>query len=458
MIRIFTPDYTYLDAGLFREAYLLGGSLTTSLIPNLTKLKFRIAKLADIQSLSYLLRPRVTEIGIVSTDLTEVGVIAVARLLAAQAPHVSGLTWELDDDTKWSMPVQLHTAISLLSLDSLQRLCFSAKALTLRPIWEVLGSLSNLRDLQAFDNDHCEIPSKIRNLVFDAGSFRQLQRFGASVTGEQAATLLRSGLPPSLKFLRLSINSGHVTECKTVFDLIASVMPQLSSFSIDCYGTSSSVDVQGLGSSTIAWSHLTTLIIIVDAPLDFTDDDVRAIAKALPAVTKLELGPNPTVFPPESTFNATLNSVEALAASCPCLQYLSIYVDTDQSHPDAARDLDAISPYSPFQSLIELNLGSSGLRKKDARIISRWLSAICPNEETTIISVPSSSRHRDDTVEVTALFAAATERWSALVPKLKDWRAHNSLIANAASSHAAAEAQEELDLLRAQLRSLREIG
>lgn len=153
------------------------------------------------------------------------------------------------------------------------------------------------------------------------------------MTGEHAAFLFRSAVPNTLRRIHLQIITAILEEVHTVLGLIAQSTPRLSTLKIECAATLS-IHLHNLTNTTKYWSRLTNLIIIVDVPLDLDDESVKTLATALPVITHLELGPNITITP--SHTNVTLNSLEVVAASCPTLLLLAIYVNTDQSNPRAS--------------------------------------------------------------------------------------------------------------------------
>lgn len=98
----------------------------------------------------------------------------------------------------------------------------------------------------------------------------------------------------------------------------------------------------------------------------------------------------------------------------------------------------------------------SALRTEDKPTIARWLSAVCPDEETLIISKPSSRRYREDDASVKARFEEATSKWAALAPMIVKWRIHCTVIVGVAVDKSVAKMTDENALLRGRLRSLGE--
>ncbi|KAG6908031.1 hypothetical protein DXG01_006450 [Tephrocybe rancida] len=273
---------------------------------------------------------------------------------------------------------------------------------------EALSELPNLRELKSNDSgmvkqNWCNQVHHIPNFKSDA--FPKLKVFTFSGCSVDLSTVVRHRHFPttieSFAFQTLYCEDGSVVA--PPLKVLAERCTQIR----ECAFREVSVCLPDI--LPFLSARLTSLRIDSYYLLDFTDDELEDLARALPSIEILYLNEQPIAGGHENSIGPNdvikyravpLYTTPVFSWHCPCLRVFGAVFDAD--YPE--EDWEIYEQNDPWLGLVELDVGMSLLKAEDVGRVAMFLARFLPPFARIVTAEESSARNAWSDVSCTISF------------------------------------------------------
>lgn len=353
-----SDDPNSLSVQAMLDVIYLCSSTDTLLLPQLRTLEGTLVGGQACRTLASIISPRTTSVRLhlesVDSVLALEGVLQrIALSTRINILHLKGLS-SLHAIHNPVFPA-LHR--TLRSLNHLEEIGLESKCFFDVGIWDLLGSLPQLRVIKVLDLGL--LPRNqlsVAALQFDANKFPCLEHLEVEGPGETLINLFESGMPSHIHDLGLCVANRpywvHQVDAARLLQAMTRTNHRtMQNFSIRFESGTYRVR-SSLLNSIVAWKNLTMLEIRTEGRAELTDEDFGKFVVAMPNLRSLEISFDPVNFlqAPAATFGA----LSKIARGCPDMQSLGLFINTN---PHFIPDYAEGEPV--FNQINKINFGLS---------------------------------------------------------------------------------------------------